>query len=368
MPLTFSGGGRRGGGAWPRLRTPADAFTGGTLADAIAARDHAMTGITDTSEFDADPNLAVILTATDPDPDETYFFVRRAGAWANVTNVARGKRGPGPTDAQITALVAGFARATPVGTAPLTVLPAALALDTEVMAAIDALKGGVDAAYDTLDELADAIIQSGTVSGSDIVLTRRGGTTVTVDAAGLGTTETRVRQLIQAALQAAVQGNTETGIDVTYNADGTFDFVVSAGGGVTLATVLAAIFAGTGITVDRSTPDQITISTTGQTVHPTLRFGTSADAVPDASEATIVGVNGMGTIEAYAGDMYHLIFRLESEGDITSVLYSDDQSQTNQIGAFTKYAQTVDVAGDTYSAWVSNQALLQSANVTLTVA
>ena len=78
-------------------------------------------------------------------------------------------------------------------------------------------------------------------------------------------------------------------------------------------------------------------------MHPTLRFGTSADAVPEASEATIVGANGMGTIDAYVGDMHHLIFRLESEGDIASVLYSDDQSQTNQVGAFTKYAQTVDV-------------------------
>ena len=76
----------------------------------------------------------------------------------------------------------------------------------------------------------------------------------------------------------------------------------------------------------------------------------------------------MGTILAYAGDMHHLIARLASESDITSVLYSDDQSQTNQIGAFAKYAQTVDVGGDTYSVWVSNQALTQAADVTITVA
>ena len=286
--------------------------------------------------------------------------------WEDVTNVVRGPRGPGPTDAQITALVAGFARATPVGTAPLSVLPAQLALDTEVTAAIDALKGGVDAAYDTLAELADARVTGGRVTGTNIELTRAGEATLTVDASGLGTTEARVNQLIQAALQAAVQGNAETGIDVTYQSDGTFDFAVTAGG-LTLATVLAAILAGTGIVIDRSTPDQITISA-GVNGHPTLRFGTSADEVPTAAEATIVGMNGMGTIDAYAGDMHHLIYRLDSEDDITSVLYSDDQSQTNQIGAFSKYAQTVDVGGDTYAVWVSNQALSQTDDVTLTVA
>ena len=111
LPDGFGGGG--GGGLI--LRVPADEFTGGTLAEAIAARDHAVTGITDTAPFDANPNLAVILTATDPNPDVTYYFVRRGAAWANVTNTVRGPGGPGPTDAQITALVAGFARTTPGG-------------------------------------------------------------------------------------------------------------------------------------------------------------------------------------------------------------------------------------------------------------
>ena len=367
MPGRPLGSGSGGGGGGLILRVPPDEFTGGTLAEAIAARDHAMTGITDTAPFDDNPNLAVILTATDPDPDQTYYFVRRGAAWANVTNTVRGPRGLGPTDAQITTLVAGFARATPVGTAPLGVLPAALALDTEVTAAIDALKGGVDVAYDTLAELADARVTGGRVAGTDIELTRAGEAALTVDASGLGTTETRVAQLIQAALQAAVQGNAETGIDVTYQSDGTFDFAVTAGGGLTLATVLAAILAGTGITVDRSQPGQITISSAA-TAHPTLRFGTSADEVPQAAELTVVGANGMGTIVAYVGDMHLLIARLESEGDISSVLFSNDQSDTNQIGAFAKYAATVDVGGDTYSVWVSNQAISQTADVTLTVA
>ena len=97
MGLRWGGSGRGGGGI--ELRTPPDEFTGGTLAEAIAARDHAMTGITDTSNFDANPNLAVILTATDPDPDVTYYFARRGNAWANVTNTVRGPSGRDGVDA-----------------------------------------------------------------------------------------------------------------------------------------------------------------------------------------------------------------------------------------------------------------------------
>ena len=45
---------------------------------------------------------------------------------------------------------------------------------------------------------------------------------------GSGLDQTAVDARVQAALQAAVQGNTETGINVTYHADGTIDFVVGA--------------------------------------------------------------------------------------------------------------------------------------------
>ena len=103
-----------------------------------------------------------------------------------------------------------------------------------------------------------------------------------------------------------------------------------------------------------------------------IYFGTSADATPGDAELTIPGVGGAGTIEAYAGSRYHLIARLASESDITRVVYSDDASQTNQIGAFTKFGSTVTPAGPPaatgeFDVWVSNQALTQSANVTITV-
>ena len=98
MPLSF--GGRSGGpGGGLILRTPPDEFSGGTLAQAAAARDNARTGITDTAPFDANPNLAVILTATNPDPDETHYFVRRGGRWADATNTLRGPAGRPGADA-----------------------------------------------------------------------------------------------------------------------------------------------------------------------------------------------------------------------------------------------------------------------------
>ena len=49
------------------------------------------------------------------------------------------------------------------------------------------------------------------------------------DSSGLN--QEAVDQRVQAALTAAVNGNTETGITVTHNLDGTLDFVVSGGGG-----------------------------------------------------------------------------------------------------------------------------------------
>ena len=100
-----------------------------------------------------------------------------------------------------------------------------------------------------------------------------------------------------------------------------------------------------------------------------MYFGTSADAVPEAAEATVEATAGVGTITPYAGSMHLLIFRLATESDIASVLFSDDSSNTNQAGVFSKYGSTVVPTGETeaFNAWVSNQALTQTADLTMTV-
>ena len=52
-----------------------------------------------------------------------------------------------------------------------------------------------------------------------------------------------------------------------------------------------------------------------------------------------------------------------------SVVFSDDSSRTNQLGAFTKYGLSVIPTGETqpFSVWVSNQLLSQHTTVTVTV-
>ena len=127
------------------------------------------------------------------------------------------------------------------------------------------------------------------------------------------------------------------------------------------------------IVIDRSTPGTIRLSadTSGgtpvPTTYPTLRFGTSADATPQAGELTTVGVMGQGAINAYAGEMHHLIARLASEGDISRVVYSDDPSMDNAFGAFSKFGSTVSIGGEAWNVWVTNQQLMHPDDTVLTV-
>ena len=151
---------------------------------------------------------------------------------------------------------------------------------------------------------------------------------------GTGIDVSTANGLIQDALAAAVMDNTETGIVVTYNADGTLDFVVPEGG----------------------TPSMPTDD---------IYFGTSANDTPEPNELIIAAVNGVATIDAYAGERHVLFARLATEDDITTVRRSDDLSNTNQIGAFTKFGNTVIPMDESlaFNVWVSNQALSQDANV-----
>ena len=98
-------------------------------------------------------------------------------------------------------------------------------------------------------------------------------------------------------------------------------------------------------------------------------FGTSTDAIPESAELDMEGAGGVGTVLAYTGSMHLLIARLESEPDISRVLFSGDSSHTNMVGGFTKYSTTVIPTGesDPYTVWVSNQSLTQVTDQTVTV-
>ena len=104
----YRDGGAVGGGL--RMRTPPDEFEAAGAVALAAARDAAITNVPAAlAEFDADPNLVCELTNTTPNPDEVSYQARRAGRWVVVTNIVRGARGPGPSDAQLTARVKPFA-------------------------------------------------------------------------------------------------------------------------------------------------------------------------------------------------------------------------------------------------------------------
>ena len=87
-------------------------------------------------------------------------------------------------------------------------------------------------------------------------------------------------------------------------------------------------------------------------------FGLSADAIPTPAEGTITAPGGSASIGPIA-NQYILIFRQADQGDITSVVFSDDPTSANQFGAFDKYASQVTPSGETgaYNVWVSTFAI-----------
>ena len=95
-------------------------------------------------------------------------------------------------------------------------------------------------------------------------------------------------------------------------------------------------------------------------------FGLSDDAVPVAAEGTITANNGMGDLPVFTSK-HILIFRLDTEDDILSVIFSDDPTSANQAGAFAKYGSVITISGSDYNAWVSDQVLTFPAVVTMTV-
>ena len=96
----------------------------------------------------------------------------------------------------------------------------------------------------------------------------------------------------------------------------------------------------------------------------TVKGGLSASAMPVESDFTIDGVNHVLSFPAFT-NMRLLIWRLESQGDLTSIVIGSDQTQANVLGGWMKYGSTVDVGTDTGNVWVSNQLLTFPASDTI---
>ena len=204
--------------------------------------------------------------------------------------------------------------------------------DTVTLPAGTAVHDGViaDAQFNSTGTEFTITLDTGGVIVADVPAALRAG-------GSSGQSADQVRALVRAGIEAAVSNNTETGIDVTWNDDGTLDFVVSSSG---QPVVMDDIY-----------------------------FGTSVDDTAESAEFTIAAVSGVGTIPAYIGNRHHLIARLASEDDIVSVTYSNDPTMLNSVGGFTKQAGTIMPPGETeeFSVWISNHALTNAADVEITV-
>ena len=115
--------------------------------------------------------------------------------------------------------------------------------------------------------------------------------------------------------------------------------------------------------VDSSLFDITHLATTARS----LFAGTSADAIPTGIELNLVATDGIVTFDAYAGERHQLFARLADREDIRSAIRSDDPTQENLIQGFTKYPVPIDRNGADVNVWVSNQALVNPAEVTWTV-
>ena len=137
-----------------------------------------------------------------------------------------------------------------------------------------------------------------------------------------GLTQSQVDARIAVALAAAVTSNTETGIVVTYNSDGTFDFVVQAAAQTHMNFV--------GITDGEL----------------------SAVVIADF---TVSGVTAALTIPAYSGSRRLLFARPASEADPSAVyLYlSGNRNTVNQLATFTKNGATIELDGEAHNWWGS---------------
>ena len=241
----------------------------------------------------------------------------------------------GRTDAEIQALINATNLSALQGQVMDGQIPASIFRDAELTAAAVRTQLGL-----TATEAEELLTGNPTIAGNVITFTRNDGTTgtITIPAGGDGE-----------LLFGAVDPVAADGID----------------GDAWLNTTAGTLWK----KASGAWAQQYTIGSGMSGMHASLYFGTSADDTPTGAELTIAGSMGTGTIPAYAGSMHLLIARLATEGDITSVIFSDDATMTNMVGAFTKFGSTIMPTGETdaYNVWVSNQLLTQAADVTLTV-
>ncbi len=214
------------------LRTPPDQFVHANRAGAEAARDAAITNVAaELAPFSANPNLAIILTVTGTNPDTTVYQVRRGNAWADVTLVVTGPRGPGPTNDQVTAGVqAGVKPYARIGgpVVPEPEIDPAIARDNEITQ--DFLLNILGLTAQELNDLFVGAQVSGAGAGRIITVTQADGSTVTLPVPDTGD-------------GGGGEGGSADGVvsNVAFAADGTTLTLTLSTGGTLSASVPAAL-------------------------------------------------------------------------------------------------------------------------------
>ena len=183
-------------------------------------------------------------------------------------------------------------------------------VQTAVAAAIAALVDGAPANRNTIKEINDALVA---LNATVAALPAAGVTT--------GQTVAQVNALIQAAFATALSNNTETGISVVLNQDGTIDFVVGAA------------------------PMQTHKNYIGITAR--------ALANVTATDFTVSGVAAKLVIPDYTGSMRLLFARPASLSDPTGILLYNPgfKNSFNSIGVFRKSLTTLQLGGEVYNWW-----------------
>ena len=98
----------------------------------------------------------------------------------------------------------------------------------------------------------------------------------------------------------------------------------------------------------------------------TMYIELSDDTTPTPADATTPVSNGSGMLSAFT-DKYMLIYREAAQSDIRSVIFNDDDTGTNQVGAFTKRDTMTTREGVMYNVWISMELLSQPNSVIITV-
>ena len=325
----YAGRGTGGGGLIPRR--PPDVFTGADRAAAVAARllYFTTTKPTDYRQFQQNRALAIILRVTGADDEwNTYLGTGAAyddSEWASRTDAVEGPRGPGPTDAQVDGRLA--ARGALLAANNLGDV-------ADAAAGLGSLGGLTQAQVDARAAVrytdTEKAKLAGVAAGAEANLT--GAQLVAAINATLGHNDWQSGGLsmaavaagITVALTAAVTGNTETGITVTYDAaTGKLDFVVA-----------------------------------GLSTHSEQYL--ALKATPDFTPADFLGANGvafaagMHTVIApdIMGSVHFGIARLVADGDL--VFLDVDRTGINQITGTTKQAATIEIGGNDFAVWASD--------------